>query len=86
MVVTTELSLYPLTNDYEAPILDFITVLKKSEGLQVHTHSMSTYLKGESKVVFAALEAAMSQTSGTVSLIIKAINRDLPVEQGFLNF
>ena len=86
MVVTTELSLYPLTNDYEGPIIAFIRNLRNDSGLQVHTHSMSTYIKGESKKVFTAIESALAETEGTVSLVIKVINRDLPVEQGFIDF
>jgi len=86
MVVTAELSLYPLTTDYEGPILAFIKALKKHDEIQVLTHSMSTYVKGESKAVFNAVEVALSETAETVSLVVKAINRDLPVEQGFLKF
>ena len=86
MVVTAELSLYPLTTDYEGPILAFIKALKKHDEIQVLTHSMSTYVKGESKAVFNAVEVALSETPDTVSLVIKTINRDLPVEQGFLKF
>ena len=86
MVVTTELSLYPLTKDYEGPIIKFIQALKGQSDIQVYTHSMSTFVKGESKAVFAAIESALSDTDGTVSLVIKAINRDLPVEKGFLEF
>jgi len=86
MVVTAELSLYPLTTDYEGPILAFIKALKKHDEIQVLTHSMSTYVKGESKAVFNAVEVALSETPETVSLVIKTINRDLPVEQGFLKF
>ena len=86
MVVTTELSLYPLTKDYEGPIIKFIQALKGQSDIQVYTHSMSTFVKGESKAVFDAIESALSDMDGTVSLVIKAINRDLPVEKGFLEF
>jgi uncharacterized protein YqgV (UPF0045/DUF77 family) len=86
MVVTTELSLYPLTKDYEGPIIAFIKKLKESTDIEVYTHSMSTYVKGESQVVFTAVEAALASCDGTVSLVMKTINRDLPVEGGFLEF
>ena len=86
MVVTTELSLYPLTKDYEAPIISFIQALKANTEIKVYTHSMSTYVKGESPAVFSSIESALSSLDQTASLVIKVINRDLPVEQGFLNF
>lgn len=86
MVVTTELSLYPLTNDYEGPILAFIKVLKDNPEVEVLTHSMSTFVKGESSAVFGGIERALASVEGTVSLVIKVINRDLPVERGFLEF
>ena len=74
MVVTTELSLYPLTKDYEGPIIKFIQALKGQSDIQVYTHSMSTFVKGESKAVFNAIEKALTATEPTVSLVIKAIN------------
>jgi len=82
MFVTTELSLYPLTNDYEGPILTFIKLLKDNPDVEVLTHSMSTFVKGESGKVFGAIESALTSVEGTVSLVIKIINRDLPVERG----
>lgn len=89
MYVTVELSLYPLTNDYEGPIISFIKQLKSSEGLSVNTTSMSTYVKGEGGLVFGSIVKALEKVddSGfTASLVMKVINRDLPVEKGFLEF
>ncbi len=89
MVITAELSLYPLEKDYEESIIHFIRKLKENDGVEVMTHAMSTFVKGESKQVFAAIEQAMAEVdnrSVTFSLVIKAINRSLPVEQGFLSF
>jgi len=89
MVVTAEISLYPLTSEYEGPIISFIKNLKKNNKIRVMTHSMSTYVKGDSKHVFAAIEQALTiiDDGGLASsLVIKIINRDLPVERGFLSF
>lgn len=89
MQITAELSLYPLVNDYEAVIIPFIQKLKTHSSIEVYTHSMSTYVKGESQVVFDAIHSALDEANRkceTLSLVIKMINRDLPVEQGFLNF
>lgn len=88
MKITAELSLYPLKDDYEGHIITFIKGLKSSSHVEVMTHSMSTFIKGQSKDVFDAIDKAMASGADldTFSLVIKIINRDLPVEKGFLNF
>jgi uncharacterized protein YqgV (UPF0045/DUF77 family) len=55
MHVAVELSLYPLTDDFIPPILEFIERLKSRPGLVVTTNSMSTQVSGELDAVFAAL-------------------------------
>ena len=59
MVLTAELSLYPLRADYVDTILGFIHALKAEEGLIVHTNAMSTQIKGEHDTVVAAISAAL---------------------------
>ena len=88
MIVTAELSLYPLVQEYEGPILRFIKALKGNDELTVMTHAMSTYVKGDVKIVMSAIGEAMSTLGpkAGASLVIKMINRDLPVEKGFLEF
>lgn len=89
MIITAELSLYPLQDTYEPAIIAFIQSLNADSAITVHTHAMSTFVKGENKVVLAAianaLELADAQCAG-FSLVTKIINRDLPVEKGFLEF
>lgn len=87
MIVTAELSLYPLVKDYEKVIIDFIRILRESESVEVWTHSMSTFVKGDSASVFDTIHAALlyiNASSETLSLVIKIINRNIPVEQGFI--
>jgi len=89
MIVTIEMSLYPLTTDYEGPIVSFIHELKKHEGLEIMSTSMSTFVKGEGRVAFAAITSALEEVDNegfTASLVMKVINRNLPVEKGFLDF
>jgi uncharacterized protein YqgV (UPF0045/DUF77 family) len=89
MIVTAELSLYPLQENYEATIIAFIASLKSNKSIKVHTHAMSTFVKGDHKDVLDSisigLEAAHEICTG-FSLVTKMINRDLPVEKGFLEF
>ncbi|HUG04511.1 MAG TPA: YkoF family thiamine/hydroxymethylpyrimidine-binding protein [Steroidobacteraceae bacterium] len=60
MHVAVELSLYPLTEDFIPPILDFIERLKARPGLAVDTNSMSTQVSGEFDAVFDALRAEIA--------------------------
>jgi uncharacterized protein YqgV (UPF0045/DUF77 family) len=60
MHVAVELSLYPLTEQYVPPIVDFIERLKARPGLGVVTNSMSTQVSGELDAVFEALRAEIA--------------------------
>lgn len=89
MIITAELSLYPLSVDYEDAIISFIKVLQSNTELSVKTHAMSTYVKGDNSTVLKAISEALEVANAkieTLSLVIKIINRDLPVEKGFLDF
>ena len=89
MIVTVELSLYPLHSEFEEPIINFIKALKSNPDIEVFTHSMSSYIKGEYDQVFAAIKEAYSLACldvDTVSLVLKMVNRALPIEKGLLDF
>ncbi len=60
MHVAVEMSLYPLTEQFIPPILDFIGRLKSRPGLAVVTNSMSTQVSGEFSVVFDALKSEIA--------------------------
>lgn len=62
MHVAVELSLYPLTEQFVPPILDFIGRLRARPGLSVVTNSMSTQVSGDYDTVFEALGAEMRRT------------------------
>lgn len=64
MHVAVEMSLYPLTDAFIPPILDFIERLNARPGLAVVTNSMSTQVSGEFDVVFDALRAEIAATLG----------------------
>jgi hypothetical protein len=49
---------------------------------------MSTYIKGNSDKVFSELNTALKKanaTTDTLSMVLKLINRPLPVEEGFFD-
>lgn len=77
MIVSAELSLYPLTPDYETPILDFIRELRRQPDVEVATNGLSTQLTGNYTAVMQALTHAMEPTLGgtiTCSFVIKLLN------------
>ena len=47
MKTTIEVSKYPLNENYEAPILDFIKRLNAYEGIEVKTNATSTHIVGD---------------------------------------
>ena len=75
--VSAELSLYPLTPDYEAPIKVFIRRLREQPGIEVATNGLSTQLTGEYGAVMQALTLAMAptlQSEFSCSFVIKLLN------------
>ena len=77
MQVSAELSLYPLTADYEPAIIDFIQRLRAQPGILVATNPLSTQLTGDYDAVMAALTEAMRPTmaaENSCSLVIKLLN------------
>jgi len=88
MIITAEISLYPLMESYEDSIVSAIQNLKQVTDIQVFTNAMSTQIKGEYHRVFRAIEEAFQDIlsqENTMSLVIKIINKNCAIEQGFLN-
>jgi len=76
MKTSAELSLYPLTEDYEPFIIAFIKLLKKQKGITVATNGLSTQLTGEYDQVMQALTTAMRPAfiGATCSFVVKILN------------
>lgn len=47
MVITVEISYYPLASDYDQPVIEFIEKIRKTDAIEVQTGTMSTLLSGE---------------------------------------
>lgn len=79
MNITAELSFYPLSENYIAPIKAYIAALNQFEGLEVRTHALSTELFGEYDDVMQAINQTTRkafETDGGVVLVAKYLNRD----------
>jgi uncharacterized protein YqgV (UPF0045/DUF77 family) len=86
-IVTVEISMYPLTDEYKEIILDFIHYLENYGNIQVHTHAMSSYIQGPFEDVWHALGEGLSYSFDKeilMSNIIKIVPKDLNIEDGWL--
>lgn len=86
MIVTIELSLYPLNDSFDVHILNFIKRLRTYPELAVYSNPISTYIKGDLSTVMSILAKELETIYSNIetsSTIIKIINRDLPIEDGY---
>lgn len=80
MKISVELSMYPLNEVYEAPIIAFIRRLQQHPEVTVRVNSMSTQIFGEYHTVMDLVKSAMEQTfveEKKVVIVCKFINSDL---------
>ena len=89
MIVTCEISHYPLNEVYETDIIEFIEHLKQIDTLTIRTTAMSTLVKGELKIILSVLEDVLAKiyNNGNKSAtVLKIIPGGLPIEEGYLQF
>jgi uncharacterized protein YqgV (UPF0045/DUF77 family) len=55
MQVTAEISLYPLTENFEQVVINYILELKKISGLKIEVNGLSTQIFGEYDLVMRCL-------------------------------
>lgn len=70
MQVTAELSLYPLCNDYEEIVWNFIKDLQKNTALEVQTNGMSTQVFGDINVLMPSVSEAIKRVYETKKAIL----------------
>ena len=76
MLLTADVSMYPLQADYLPPIQMMIDKLNSYDGLKVHTSPTSTILVGEHDTVTNALSDAMrwsQEENGKAVFMVKFI-------------
>lgn len=79
MILTAELSLYPLSNEYNDLVIEFIRILRRQEGIESRTGGMSTLVRGEAVAVMQAIQTASIATMSTPNtfvLVAKYLNSD----------
>jgi len=76
MLLTVEISMYPLKDEHIAAIDDFIAGLNCVQGLRVRTTLTSTLVTGDYDLVFRTLHAEMARcyhAHGNVVYVAKII-------------
>jgi len=89
MIITVEISMYPLKDEFESYILEFIHAMRMHENLTIRTTAMSTLVKGEMDLIFDTLKVELKKIYiklDTSSTVIKIVNRPLPIEDGYYEF
>lgn len=79
MIITAELSLYPLNESFVTPIKKYIEALNSIPNLEVRTHALSTEIFGEYDAVMNAVQQATKTvfaSSNSTVLVAKYLNKD----------
>lgn len=79
MMLSVEISLYPLTEQYVPVILDFIERMRGYPGLDVQSNALSTQVFGDYAEVMAAVGAELRhsfETHGAAVLVAKFVPGD----------
>lgn len=82
MIITADISLYPLADDFTPAIVDFILRLRAEPGLEVLSNQLSTQVRGEFGAVTGAIARCMRRTmeeGAPLVLVVKYLNADLPI-------
>lgn len=78
MIITAELSFYPLTEHYEELVIDLVRDLRKHPDIRIRTGGMSTTLEGEYVRVFDVIRDVtrihMQRDHGCI-LVAKYLNQ-----------
>ncbi len=83
MKISVEISLYPLSENYEQVILDFIANIRQNTQLEVITNGMSTQIFGEIEQVMTSIKEEMTKiyVQQQAILVMKMGRGELKYEQ-----
>jgi uncharacterized protein YqgV (UPF0045/DUF77 family) len=82
MIITVDISMYPLDSDYKPPIKNFIRRLREYADLELVTNQLSTQICGEFSEVTSALNSCMQETmqeEGRVVFVTRYLNTGLDI-------
>jgi len=70
MVISAQISLYPLRQELLSPAIDAVKQELETRGLQPEIGAMSTIVTGEAKDVFIALHEAFERAAATGHVVM----------------
>ena len=82
MIITVDISMYPLDAEYKPPIKAFIRDLRGYPDIDLVTNQLSTQLRGEYVAVTEALNECMAramQADSRVVFVVRYLNADLDI-------
>ncbi|PFG07860.1 MULTISPECIES: YkoF family thiamine/hydroxymethylpyrimidine-binding protein [unclassified Marinobacter] len=82
MYLSAQISYYPLTDDYKAPVKDIVKRLELS-GLEVHANRMSTQIFGEFEDVMSAFSEIMKWSFETYGKAVFVLSIPIIEIRGF---
>lgn len=65
MIVALEISLYPLSDDFEKPIDTFLSLIAENKNISIEAGKMSSILSGELSEIMSALSSSMEKVFQT---------------------
>ncbi|WP_338812525.1 thiamine-binding protein [Bernardetia sp. Wsw4-3y2] len=79
MIVSVEISVYPLTENYKPTVKSFIRKISENSALKIKVNGISTQVFGELSEVMPTLEKAIQSCFETqkASVVIKFLGTDL---------
>jgi uncharacterized protein YqgV (UPF0045/DUF77 family) len=70
MVISAQISVYPLRQEHLSPAIAAVKEVLESRGLQPETGGMSTIVTGETRDVFVALHEAFDRAAATGHVVM----------------
>jgi uncharacterized protein YqgV (UPF0045/DUF77 family) len=82
MIITVDISMYPLDADYKPAIKAFIRKLRTFDGLILVTNQLSTQINGEFDAVTSAVTSCIKESmveQNKVVFVARYLNADLDI-------
>ncbi|MGE0224586.1 MAG: YkoF family thiamine/hydroxymethylpyrimidine-binding protein [Acetobacteraceae bacterium] len=70
MIISAQISLYPLRQDHLGPAIEQVWLALERHGLAPQAGPMSTYVTGEHEAIFAALSDAFGRAAETGHVVL----------------
>ena len=83
MIVTLEISMYPLRQDYHDQVLKFLEVLHRQDHISIRVNALSTQVQGDHDTVMNAVNnatKALFNTGLKASFVMKLLPGEIDLD------